>query len=436
MKRREFLAYTGLGLAAAAASGSAHAKTQALNPEDVLQTIFFTSAGKTCYIKEDGTDFRTLEVSAPGQVTWQPCDFYDDGSLLLLSMEERRDGPGKPFDKFYHQTPTHIWKYSLELNRLEELVTQERLAPFYTPALLLEDGYMLVQVVRDEGGQIFHVRQDGSKAIPFTQLGEGLPYGFSLSPGKGCVAFHIASSQGYQVFTSSTSGRNRTCLAADPQYLFFAPQWSPDGEWLLFQGCDYQHDPGHDWADLWIARSDGSELRRLTEGQQAWFSASYGPKDRPGGGSNVPVWTCDNRILFARRTPGSQVPWAYRVGEPDLDHFNREYKPEQALGGTEICKLDPATGITEILGESSSGLWNFRITPNENGSRITYCRCRTGESPSLWIMYSDGSGQRCLSQGLESKGADHPRWRPNPFWGHIDRHGELCGSIRNKRMAL
>lgn len=412
MKRREFLAYTGLGLAAAATSGCAHVDKAAPQVSREPQTIFFTSAGKTCLINDDGTGFHTLELNAPKQATWQPCGFFDDGRVLMLSMEARRDGPGKPFDKYYHQTPTHIWIHDTVTGALDEIVTKDRLAPFYTPALLLTNDRLLVQVVRDEGGQIFNVALDGSDPHPFTKLGEGLPYGFSLSPDGGCVAFHIASPQGYQVFVSDIWGDSRLCLAADPKYLFFAPQWSPDRKWLLFQGCDYQSDHGHDWSDLWIAREDGSELRRLTEGQQAWFAATYGPADLPGGGSNVPTWTRDGRILFARRTPDAKVPWRYRVGEPDLDHFNREYKPELAQGGTEICRLDPITGATDVLGESTPGLWNFRVSPTENESQIAYCRCMTGESPALWIMNSDGSHQRCLSKGIDGKGADHPRWVP------------------------
>ena len=67
---------------------------------------------------------------------------------------------------------------------------------------------------------------------------------------------------------------------------------SPDGEWVLFQVCDPAADPGHDWSDIWIGRPDGSENRALTQGEAAWFAASYGPPDNPGGGSlfMVELW--------------------------------------------------------------------------------------------------------------------------------------------------
>ena len=70
-------------------------------------------------------------------------------------MEPRRDGPGRPFAEYYHQTPTHLWIHDLERDTLTEIATRDRLAVFYTPALLVGDDRLLVQVVRDQGGQIY-----------------------------------------------------------------------------------------------------------------------------------------------------------------------------------------------------------------------------------------------------------------------------------------
>jgi TolB protein len=148
-------------------------------------------------------------------------------------MEPRRDGDGKPFDAYYTQTPTHIWVHDLQSGELKELCTKERLAPFVTPALLLGDDRMLIQVVRDKIGQIFSVRLDGSEAREFTHVGEGLPYGLSLSPDGRRVAFHLASPTGYQVWTTDVNGQQRQLIAADPDHLYFDTSWSPHGESVL-----------------------------------------------------------------------------------------------------------------------------------------------------------------------------------------------------------
>ena len=57
--------------------------------------LLYTSAGKTFLAEDGGQAPRPLEVSAPGQVTWQPGAFLSDGRLVMLSMEARRDGPGR-----------------------------------------------------------------------------------------------------------------------------------------------------------------------------------------------------------------------------------------------------------------------------------------------------------------------------------------------------
>ena len=49
-------------------------------------------------MNSDGTGLRYLEFDVPNQASWQPGGFFADGQrVLLLSMEPRRDGPGRPF---------------------------------------------------------------------------------------------------------------------------------------------------------------------------------------------------------------------------------------------------------------------------------------------------------------------------------------------------
>ena len=325
-------------------------------------------------------------------------------------MEPRRDGPGKSFDEFYTQTPTHIWVHDLAAGDLKEICTQNRLAAFVTPALLLDHDRMLIQVVRDKVGQIYNVRLDGSDARAFTQAGEGLPYGLSLSPYGQRVAFHLASPKGYQVWTSDLEGGQRRLIAGDPEHLYFGTSWSPDGQWILYVDCNYRQDPGHDWADVCVGKADGSTHRVLTTGQAMWFAATYGNRETRGGGSNSPGWTRGGKILFPRRHPNSKVAWEYQPNRPDVDHFNRDYKPELARGGTEICRLDPQDGTCEVLIANKPGVWDFRSVESPDGKWIAFCRATTGEPPALWVMNSNGDNPRRLTRGWQDRGADHPKW--------------------------
>src|SRR6185369_15775917 len=114
------------------------------------------SQGRTALINADGSGLRFLDFKVPDQATWQPGPFLSDGRrVIFLSMETRRDGPGRPFAEYYHKTPTHLWLYDLDRESLQEIATRESLAPFYTPSLFISDDRLLVQVVRDQGGQIY-----------------------------------------------------------------------------------------------------------------------------------------------------------------------------------------------------------------------------------------------------------------------------------------
>lgn len=412
LRRRDFLAWATLAPALVGFSAANGA-------EDLKSTertrLLFTSQGKTGIVDSDGGRLRYFDFQVPGQATWQPGPSFPDGKrLVFLSMEPRRDGPGRPFEEYYTQTPTHLWVHNLESGALDEICDKDRLAPFVTPALLLGDERILVQVVRHKVGQIYSLLLDGSDAREFTRAGEGLPYGLSLSPDGKRVAYHLAGPQGYQVWTSDADGSNRIRIAAQAEHLYFGTQWSPDGRWIVYVDCLYRKDPAHDWADVCIGRSDGSEHRVLTSGQAMWFAATYGDPTTRGGGSNVPVWTKDGSILFPRRLPDSKAAWEFQPQRPDVDHFNRDYKPELARGGTEICRIDPRDGRVTVLTHSDPPVWDFRASESPDGKRIVFCRAATGGAPAIWIADADGKNPRLLTRGQEDRGADHPRWLAAP----------------------
>lgn len=412
MRRRDFV-----GTLLTVGAGCAHLRAER------KRRLFFTSAGKTCSIHSDGSGFQVLEFDIPNQATWQPGPFFSDGRrVIFLSMEPRRDGPGRPFEEYYTQTPTHLWVYDLQTKTLAEIANKDRLAVFYTPQGLINDERMLVQVVRNKVGQVFNMNLDGTDAREFTKAGEGLPYGFSVSPSGRRIAFHLASPQGYQIWTSDPDGGNRRLAAAHPDHLFFGPTWAADGARLAFLDCLYKSDPGHEAADICVvpshrdANSPESARDRIaiTSGQQHWFGATYGNPKRRGGGSNMPSWTRGGEILFSRLTPGARVAWEFQASRPDVDHFNRDWKPDLARGGTEICRVNPVTGITTALTQSTPPSWNFRASESPDGRLIAFCRCETGEMPGLWVMNSDGTNARPLTRGINNEGADHPRWLPFP----------------------
>jgi len=141
-----------------------------------------------------------------------------------------------------------------------------------------------------------------------------------------------------------------------------------------------------------------------------WFAATYGDPMTRGGGSNVPAWTRDGCILFPRRLPESKVAWEFQAQRPDVDHFNRDYKPELARGGTEICRIDTRGRTTTMLTHSDPTVLDFRASESPDGKQIVFCRASTGGAPEIWREDADGKNPHLVTRGLDGKGADHPRW--------------------------
>ena len=180
--RRDMLALASAAALSSAVPASAQAAAPAAStgidrsaceePAPTPARLLFTSRGKSAIVDADGANLRYFDFNVPNQATWQPGALFPDGRrILFLSMEPRRDGPGRPFDEYYTQTPTHLWVHDLETGALDEICTKDRLAPFITPALLIGSDRLLVQVVRNRVGQIFSVALDGSDAREFTRAG-------------------------------------------------------------------------------------------------------------------------------------------------------------------------------------------------------------------------------------------------------------------------
>jgi len=369
--------------------------------------VSFASRGRIGLIKPDGTGERYLEFDIPGQVSWQVGPQFSDGRrVILLSIEEGKAWEGK--------VQTHLWIYDLFSQALTAIATKDRPAPFMTCSTLLPgEERMVVGPVIDGEQRIFTMNLDGSDQVALTQRGEGFAYCVELSPDATCLAFHVTGPGDlpYRINVMGLDGRERVTVAHQPDHLYFGPTWSPDGKWLLYQDCHFRVDPGHDWSDLCLGRPDGSEHRVITQGLRQWFGTSYGSPETRGGGSELPQWSPDGLVVtYTRALPGSKTAWEFQPQRPDTDHFNRDYKPDEARGGTEICLLNPFRGEAQQLSHNDPPLWDFRARFSPDGERLLFSRAAVGCPCEVWMMDTDGSNQRFLTRGYQGMGADHARW--------------------------
>ena len=351
--------------------------------------------------------YPSLDV--PGMSSWGWGPVFEDRRRVILSSYEH----GKAWEG---NVRVHLWIYDLEEDRLlEEIALRNRPAPFMgcTHILPGEDRLVMNSII-DGKQRIWTMDLDGSDPCEITGADDGFVYCVQISPDGRKFAYHatfLAGRDSYCIFVSDLDGGNRVEVAAGTGHLYFGPMWSPDGQWLIYQDCHYPQDPGHDWADLCLGSPDGPVNRQVTTGQRQWFATSYGSPETRGSGSNIAQWTPDgSKVTYTRAEPGSRTAWPYQAQRPDTDHFNRDYYPEEARGGTAICLLDPFTGEESEFIPYEPRVWNFRSAWSPDGTLFAYCRAEVGSPSGIWLVDADGSNARMLTEGYGHRGADHPVW--------------------------
>ena len=115
------------------------------------------------------------------------------------------------------------------------------------------------------------------------------------------------------------------------------------------------------------------------------------------------------------------ISTGYKPQRPDVDHFNRDFKPELARGGTETCRLDPRDGRVTVLTHSDPPVWDFRASESPDGKYVAFCRAKTGGAPAVWVMDADGQNPRQVSRE-QRWWINSPTWSPDGQYIYARRH--------------
>lgn len=212
----------------------------------------------TAVIEPDGTVDRILEIPDPTLnlhcSVWSPddshlaCEGWDD-------TDETRHG-------LYQVSAVN----GGELVRLTSASTGPAAAGDYTP-----DGMALLikRADAEDNGPLMLVTTDGSEDL--VMLADGSfenPGRFSPDGNR------IATSDGHRIVVLDLDGVERSEIVS-PGYNLFGPVWSPDGAWLAYSGGT-----GGPFADIYVARPDGSEVHQVTETPDNEIDVDWGASDR------------------------------------------------------------------------------------------------------------------------------------------------------------
>ncbi len=209
-------------------------------------------------------------------------------------------------------------------------------------------------------------------------LTEGTNMAAALSPSGDVLALDLLG----RIWTMQAGG-GRATPVTDPFGDARQPQWSPDGDRIVFQAYwsgDY---------DLWSVAPDGSGLTQLT----------HGPFD-----DREPTYSADGRrVLFASDRSGSYDIWELDVASGTLRRLTaqegNEYTPT----------LSPEGSLAYVSDGADAGLWvkggsdpARRVVPADgddlyspswspDGGSLAYVRIGTGVS-GMWVVDASADG--------------------------------------------
>jgi Tol biopolymer transport system component len=183
----------------------------------------------------------------------------------------------------------------------------------------------------------------------------------------------------------SSDGRGLTRMTSNPGGDDLPVDYSPDGNRLVFARFDENEDP----VGLYVVKTDGSHLRRITPPGTIFTLSAMGDWSPQG-----------NTILFGRRTNAGMRTslWVVHSNGTGLREIKLQARP--ACGGP---SSDPA----------SRGCIHPRWSPD--GRKIIFTSFTTNGEDEVENVYSvnaDGSGLTQITQG----GADEsPDWGTHPL---------------------
>lgn len=235
------------------------------------------------------------------------------------------------------------------------------------------------------------------------------------SPDGSEVAFESTRDGWSDLYVMDLSNGGRVRRLTNGRGFNEEPSWSPDGVWIVFQstrdGITAPLGHGRNYKDLYLVRSDGTDLRRLTNlpgynGDPAW-----GPGGRIAFGSdrggNFDIYTMaadgrDQRQLTDFHGTGGFA--AYPRWSPDGSRivFDAE---SRAWPAASIYSIPAAGGPPSPLTDG----FDARPDWSPDGQWVVFLRNWHGHG-ELFVIRPDGSDVTQLTSDGANK--DVPRWRP------------------------
>ena len=234
--------------------------------------------------------------------------------LCLLILETAIAGEPARL-QFTRIGPTRIGLFLANANGHNERALLPADGLDYTPSFSADGKWIVFTSERNGSADIFRVHPDGSGLERLTDDPAFDDQGV-VSPDGSTLAFVSTREGGFaNLWLQDLSSSDRPARPiAKTNAGSFRPSWSPDGKWIAFTSdrdtTRARWDGGWELVQstaLYIVRTDGSSLRRLTE---------------LGGYAGSPRWSPDGRrIVFYRSTPQDVYPGRFGRNRPSVSQI-------------------------------------------------------------------------------------------------------------------
>lgn len=336
---------------------------------------------RACLVSADGEGREVLlpELTEKPHSWTQFAGWSPDGTqAVVLSLWESPDNAAWERE---HKTfrMTEGWLVDSCLLNISDrafrnLTEIDRVSIYNTGLFFLPDGKGFGFTPLIQGiSKPFQMDLDGRNKRDVSGNGDGFAYGYSASPDGSRISYH----ENYQIFISNADGSDKRRVETGHPFNF-VPQWSPDGEWLLFVSGEHYDCHPH------VVRKDGTGLRKLADrnGYRGVVERLKHP-DFHSESSDVPVWSKDGQAVYFTAKVGDSI---------------------------ELMRVS-LEGSVEQLTKSTAGTRHYHPSPSPDGKWVLFGSDRSS-TMQLYVARADGSDARAITNVPETYCAMHGHWQP------------------------
>ncbi len=392
--RREWLRVGGLGavglsLALLSPAASAADKptlligyTEGRNDLEGGQFVNWVT-NRACVVGADGQGRKVLaEGLTKKEHTWtQFAGWAPDGkrAVVLSLWESPENAAWERKHKTFRMTEgwlTDACLLDLESGKVTNLTAVDRVSIYNTGLFFLPDGkgFGFTPLIKGVS-KPYVMDADGKNKRDVSGRGDGFAYGYSASPDGKRISYH----ESYQIYIADADGGDKRKVETKNPFNF-VPQWSPDGERLLFVSGEHYDCHPH------VVKKDGTGLKKLADrgGYRGVVERLKHP-DFHSESSDLPVWSADGHHVF----------YTAKVDE-----------------SVELMRVDLDGNVTRLT-KSKPGTRHYHPAVSPDGRWVLFGSDRTG-TMQLYVATADGRDVWPITDVPAGSCAMHGHWQPSP----------------------